>query len=240
MISVLLVLKVGCTPATPAPVTLQYIGVSCTLITAPDGTRVVSDPFAASPRPTGLSVLPSDLEADVVTVSHPHFDHSNVEGVGGEPQIIRDRGSYQIGVVRITGYESYEGSPSGPSQINNTVFVFEIGGVKIVHMGDGGVITSPALLAAIENADVIIVNVGGYVLPFDQFMVQMQQINARTIIPSHYSMTEDARFYIWATVDEFLETLPSDVVVVRQGSEIQVTPGMPKQVAVLAPLTLVE
>jgi len=68
----------------------------------------------------------------------------------------------------------------------------------------------------------------------------MQQINARTIIPSHYSMTEDARFYIWATVDEFLETLPSDVVVVRQGSEIQVTPGMPKQVAVLAPLTLVE
>jgi hypothetical protein len=71
-------------------------------------------------------------------------------------------------------------------------------------------------------------------------MVQMQQINARTIIPSHYSISEDARFNIWATVDEFLETLPSDIVVVREGSEIQVTPGMPKQVAVLTSLTLVE
>jgi len=249
MISVLPVFIAGCAPATPAPtatpsptpapVILQYIGVSCTLITAPDGTRIVSDPYAASPRPTGLGPLPSDLEADVVTVSHSHFDHSNVEGVGGEPQIIQDPGSYQAGMVEITGYESGEGSPSGPTG-HNTVFVFEIGEVKIVHMGDGGVITSPDLLAAIENADVIIVNVDGYVLPFDQFMVQMQQINARTIIPSHYSISEDARFNIWATVDEFLETLPSDVVVVREGSEIQVTPGMPEQVAVLTSLTLVE
>jgi len=244
MISVLPVLIVGCAPAptatpspTPVPVMLQYIGISCTLITAPDGTRIVSDPYSAL-RPTGLGRLPSDLEADVVTVSHSHFDHSYVEGVGGEPQIIQDPGAYQVGMVKITGYESYEGSPSGPSEIHNTVFVFEIGEVKIVHMGDGGVITPPDLLAAIENTDVIIVNVGGYVLPFDQFMAQMQQINARTIIPSHYSISQDARFYTWATVEEFLETLPPDVVVVREDSEIQVTPGMPEQVAVLAPLTL--
>ena len=78
----------------------------------------------------------------------------------------------------------------------------------------------PDLLAAIENADVIIVHVGGYVLPFDQFMAQMQQLNARTIIPSHYGISKDARFYSWATVAEFLETLPPDVVVVREGSEI--------------------
>ena len=107
-------------------------------------------------------------------------------------------------------------------------------------MGDAGILIPPDLLAAVENADVIIVNVDGYVLPFDQFMEQMQQINARTIIPSHYSISADARFYTWATVEEFLETLPSDVVVVREGSEIQVTPGMPEQVAVLAPLALVE
>jgi L-ascorbate metabolism protein UlaG (beta-lactamase superfamily) len=239
LISVLLVLIVGCTPATPAPVTLQYIGCSSTLITAPDGTRIVSDPYPDR-RPTGLDPLPSDLEADVVTVSHSHFDHNYVEGVGGEPQIIRDTGSYQVGMVEIAGYESGEGSPSGPTEISNIVFVFEIGEVKIVHMGDAGILIPPDLLAAIENADVIIVNVDGYVLPFDQFMEQMQQINARTIIPSHYSISADARFYTWATVEEFLETLPSDVVVVREGSEIQVTPGMPEQVVVLAPLALVE
>jgi len=209
------------------------------LITAPDGTRIVSDPYPAR-RPTGLDLLPSDLEADVVTVSHSHFDHNYVEGVGGEPQILRDPGSYQVGMVEIAGYESGEGSPSGPSGIPNTVFVFRIGEVKVVHMGDAGILVPPDLLAAVEDADVIIVNVDGYVLPFDQFMGQMEQINARTIIPSHYSISADARFYTWATLDEFLETLPSDVVVVREGSEIQVTPGMPEQVTVLAPLALAE
>jgi L-ascorbate metabolism protein UlaG (beta-lactamase superfamily) len=142
-------------------------------------------------------------------------------------------------MVKITGYESGEGSPSGPTG-HNTVFVFEIGSVKIVHMGDGGVIDAPQVLAAVENADVIIVNIGGYVLPFDQFMDQMRKINARTIVPSHYSISADARFYTWATVDEFLGTLPSDVVVVKQGNEMQVTPGMADQVAVLTPLTLLE
>ena len=71
-------------------------------------------------------------------------------------------------------------------------------------------------------------------------MAQTQQINARTIIPSHYSIIKDARFYSWATVEEFLETLPPDVVVVREDSEIPVAPGMPEQEAVLAPLTLDE
>jgi L-ascorbate metabolism protein UlaG (beta-lactamase superfamily) len=209
------------------------------LITAPDGTRIVSDPYPDR-RPVGLDPLPSDLEADVVTVSHSHFDHNHVEGVGGEPQIIRDPGTYQVGIVGIAGYESGEGSPSGPSGIPNTVFVFQIGDVKIVHMGDAGKLVPPDLLAAVENADVIIVNVDGYVLPFDQFMEQMRQINARTIIPSHYSISADARFYTWATLDEFLETLPPNVVVAREGSQVQVTPGMPKQVTVLAPLALAD
>jgi len=234
IVPVLAILTTGCTPA---PVTLEYIGISCTIITAPDGTRIVSDPYADSPRPEGLGLLPDDLEADVVTVSHSHFDHSNVEAVAGDPQIIQDPGIYQVGMVEITGYESGEGSPYGPSG-PNTVFVFQIGDVKIVHMGDGGVMTSPELLAAVENADVIVVNVDGYVFPFDQLAPQMQQINARTVVPGHYSISAEARFNIWATLDEFLESLPPDTVVTRTGSEIQVAPGMPTQVAVLSPLTL--
>ena len=235
VVSVLLALTTGCA-AEPPPVTLQYIGCSCTTITAPDGTRIVNDPYPDR-RPTGLGTLPSDLVADVVTVSHDHFDHCYVEGVGGEPQVFQEPGSYQVGMVQITGYESGEGSPYGPTG-PNTVFVFEIGEVKIVHMGDGGVITDPELFAAMQNADIVIVNVDGYVLPFDRFMEQMEAVHARTIIPSHYSITAEERFYTWATVDEFLETLPSDVVVVRVGSEISVTPGMPEQVAVLEPLAL--
>jgi L-ascorbate metabolism protein UlaG (beta-lactamase superfamily) len=60
-----------------ASVMLEYIGNSCILITAPDGTRIVSDPYHDSPRPPSLERLPSDLAAEAVTVSHSHPDHNN-------------------------------------------------------------------------------------------------------------------------------------------------------------------
>jgi L-ascorbate metabolism protein UlaG (beta-lactamase superfamily) len=225
-------------PPTPAPVTLEYIGNSCILITAPDGTRVVSDPYHDSPRPPGLDRLPSDLKADAVTVSHSHPDHNNAEAVGGTPQVLTGPGTYNIGMVKVTGYGGYEGSPSGPSRNPHTVFAFEIGGVKIVQMGDSGPITQSDVLAGIENADVLLANIDGYVIPPDQIVPFVQRAKVRTFIPTHYSLKENARWSDAPTIEEFLKTLPSDLAVVREGSQIQVRPNMPKQVAVLTPLAL--
>jgi L-ascorbate metabolism protein UlaG (beta-lactamase superfamily) len=213
-------------------VTLQLLGNACTLITAPDGTHIVSDPYG-NMRPPGLRTLPSDLEADAVTVSHTHPDHNNVGAIGGDPKIVTEPGMYQVGMIQVTGYESREGSPAGPSEMRNVVFVFEIGRIKIVHLGDAGVIPEPEVRAAIANADVILVNIDGYVLPLDQLLPEMEQLGARTIIPTHFSVLENAR---WATaetltLEEYLDSLPSDVIVKRMGNEIQVAPGMPKQVA---------
>jgi hypothetical protein len=227
-------------PAQPQPVVLQFIGNSCTLITAPDGTRIVSDPYGDDSHPAGLRPLPGDLRATAVTVSHAHPDHNNVSAVGGAPRIITGPGTYQVGMVRVTGLGGMEGSPSGPSHNVHTVYVFEVGGVKIVHLGDSGPVTAPDALAAIANADVVLVNIDGYVFPLDQVLPWMQRIGARTVIPTHYSLRADAR---WGTaetytIEEYLGTLPSGTAVVRMGSEIPVTPGMPRQVAALTSLML--
>ncbi len=165
MLCALPVLIAGCSAATPVSthITLQFVGNSCTLITAPDGTRIVSDPYGEFEHPAGLDTLPEDLTATAVTVSHAHPDHNNVEAVGGTPQLITAPGTYQVGMVRVTGYAGYEGSPSGPSTMPHVVFVFEIGSVKIVHLGDSGPITQPHVLTAIENADVLLANIDGYV-----------------------------------------------------------------------------
>lgn len=223
---------------TPAFVTLQYIGNACVLITAPDGTRIVSDPYDNYSRPSQLTRLPKDLVADAVTISHAHPDHNNPGAVGGTPQVITEPGTYQVGMVKITGYEGREGSPSGPGDMRENIIVFEIGGVKIVHLGDSGVITRTEVLAGIAHADLILVNIDGYVIPSDQIMPFMRQVNARTIMPVHYSLSETARWAGAPTIDEFLATLPANTQIVRLGSEIQVTPGMPGQVAVLTPSAL--
>ena len=92
----------------------------------------------------------------------------------------------------------------------------------------------------IENADVLLANIDGYVIPSDQLVPFLQRAKVRTFIPTHYSLSTSARWQGAPTVDEFIKTLPADLAVVRQGSEIQVTPNMPKQVVELTPLALIK
>jgi L-ascorbate metabolism protein UlaG (beta-lactamase superfamily) len=218
------------------PITLQYIGHSCTLITAPDGTRIISDPYGSN-RPSGLASLPDNLTAEAVTFSHSHPDHNNVMAIKGDPQIMNGTGSFQVGMVKITGYVGDHGLVNGASTGKNTVFVFEIGAVKIVHLGAAGVVTQADILAAMEKADVVFMDVmGDAAHPLKDEMDQLLERNARTIIPAHYSFDENSRYYGSVTLDEFLRIVPSDLTVVRQkGSVLQVTANMPKQLVILAP-----
>jgi L-ascorbate metabolism protein UlaG (beta-lactamase superfamily) len=144
-------------------------------------------------------------------------------------------------MVKITGYEGDHGLVDGKPTGFNIVFVFEIGEIKIVHMGAAGVVTQPDILAAMENADVIILDIHGDAAhPLDEQFAQMSEVNARTVVPTHYSCEERTRYYGAVTLDEFLELLPAEAAIVREGSEIQIVPNMPDQIAVLTPLTLKE
>jgi len=224
---------------TPEPVMLEYVGHSCVRITAPDGTRVVSDPYQTYRAPQEIRKFPTGIEADVLTISHFHPDHANTTDIEGEPQVFYEPGTYQVGEVMIAGYESDHGLLDGSPLRGNTAFVFKIGDVTIVHMGAAGVITQQAILDAIQDADVILVDIRGNVThPLEEMIEQMAQVSARTVIPTHYSLSEERRFNNAATVDEFLALLPADKPVVRVGTQLRVTPDMPSQVVVLTPLAL--
>lgn len=213
------------------PLTVKYFGRSCILIMAPDGTLIVSDPYTGKLR--RLEQLPGNLQADAVTVSHAHSDHNAVDAVTGSPQVFDAPGEYQIGSIKVTGYQGYEGSPSGPSEMSNTIFVYEVDGAKIVQLGDSGPVTDPDVLAGIADADLILINIDMYVFPIDEIMPFMQQIGAHTIVPAHYDIVSNGTSLY---INNFLNTLTSDITVVQEDSEIQVTPDMPAQVVVMAPL----
>lgn len=223
---------------TPRPVLLTYIGNSCILITAPDGTRIVSDPYNLGMHSAGIRELPKDLTAEAVTISHKHSDHNNARGVQGKPQVFKIPGAYQVGEVKITGYAGWEGSPQGPSTLPETIFVYEIGEVRIVQLGDSGEVTDPDVLAAIDSADVIIVNIDGYVIPKVQLLPFLNRIHARTVLPAHYSHDAANRWCEAPTLEEFLASLPADMQVLQPGSQLAVTASMPVQVAAMQPVTL--
>lgn len=220
-------------------VVLEYIGHSCFLLTSPNGASVLMDPYFDYPG--GLRPMPTDLAPSAVTVSHDHADHDNVACVPATTTVLRTAGTYSIGDIVVTGYAWREGSPFGSYGIPNVIFAFEVAGTKIVHLGDAGPVTDPEIAAAISDADVVIVNIDGYVIPNGQILPFMNEIRARTAIVSHYTVRKSSPFGSAPTIEQFFARLPEDVVRVASAENtLVVTPGMPTQVLALTPTTLVK
>ncbi len=216
---------------------LQFVGHDCFLLTTQSGARILMDPYGYS-YPVGLTSMPVNLEPDAVTISHTHLDHNNA-GCAPGALILKAAGTWQVDDVAVAGYAWREGSPRGPIGRPNVIFVFEVAGTKTVHLGDAGAVTDPAILAAISDADVVIVNIDGYVLPFDQFMPFMNEIRARTVIVAHYTLLEASSFGGAPTVEQFFSVLPDGTVkVASAGSLLVVTPGMPTQFLAMTPSAL--
>lgn len=228
-------------------VTLEFIGHASFLVTAPDGTRVVTDPYRNESAPIGYGKYPGDIEAEVVTISHFHPDHCNSKAINGNPQVLSIPGGMQPGIpqqagmVNITAYKGDHGDPQDITNLN-AVFVFEIGGVKIVHMGAEAFVTQPDIEAALQDVDVVLLPGCGDDdeddHPIEQQVAQMRQFNARTIILIHYSLDPKRRFFGTATAEELLSRLSSDITVVNTGNKLTLTPDMPEQVVVMAPSAL--
>lgn len=221
-------------------VQLTYLGNSCIMISSSEGTRIVSDPYGIN-RPPGLLDLPKDLTAEAVTVSHIHDDHNNINAVGGNPQILTEPGVFYIENFKVTGLMGWEGSPEGPSKtMRNIVFVYELGGVKIVQLGDSGIITDGKVLQTIENADLVVVNIDGYVIAHDQVLSFMHQIHARTVLLAHFTLDGQENWCGAPTAEEFVRNFAPSMKVLRSESKIEIVHGMPEQIAILQPLMLLQ
>jgi L-ascorbate metabolism protein UlaG (beta-lactamase superfamily) len=222
----------------PAAVTMEYIGHACFLLTASDGTRIVIDPYQDYTVPREIQMFPKGITADAVVLTHFHPDHTNWKAIGGA-RLISEPGTDSVGMVKLTGFKADHGIFNGAPAGLNTVWVLEIGGIKIVHPGGSAVITQPEILKAIEGADVVIFRASGDgAHPSLEMLKQMRELNTRTLIPTHYSISAEYR-YTTQTLEEFLALLGPDETVVRDGtSTLEVTDGMPTQIVALEPSAL--
>ncbi len=136
---------------------LEWIGHSCFRMTAEDGTIAITDPYDAN---TGYDMVP--LKADLITMSHEHGDHNCEQMITGSPKIVHGLQDAQAGSIRTHAVGSYHDDVQGAKRGPNAVRIFEIDGLKIVHMGDQGCMPSADVLTAIRSADVMMIPCGGF------------------------------------------------------------------------------
>jgi len=180
--------------AAPTAGKLTWYGQACFLLETTGGTRIVMDPI---PKGIGYE-LPQGLKADLVTISHEHFDHNNVGFVSGsKPRVIRGltadkkgwtRVDEKVKDVSIRSVGVYHDGERGAKRGLDTVFIFEVGGVRIAHLGDLGHVLNDQQLAAIGAVDVLLIPVGGtFTIDALKATRVVEQMRPRLmVVPMHY------------------------------------------------------
>ena len=163
---------------------------------------LVTDPFLTK------------CEADLVTVSHNHADHNQISKVSGSPFVIDGGGEYEVKGVSVIGVASWHDDKGGVQRGPNTIYIIEIDGMRVCHLGDLGHKLSDAQLEEIGSVDVVLVPVGGeYTLDAKTAAEVVQQLDPWIIIPMHYQQPglDAATFGKLAGVDAFLKEMGKDV-----------------------------
>jgi len=161
---------------------ITFFGHSMFLIESKNGLRIGIDPFDENVK----SKLP-DIKADIVTVSHSHYDHSNTGLFKGVPEIIRETGKFNKKDVSVTGYPSFHDNNGGSIRGENIIFEIEIDGIRFVHLGDFGSFREVSTLNLIKNMDILFIPVGGvYTINHLEAAILMEKLNPKVVIPMHF------------------------------------------------------
>jgi L-ascorbate metabolism protein UlaG (beta-lactamase superfamily) len=176
-------------------VTITYAGHSTYYIDTPGGVRIATD-YSGAYR-TGR--LP-----DVATMNRAHSTHYSLFPDRGIPHVLHGWGddgkpayiSQRIGDVFIrnvtTDIRRYYGDDSSGGMIRdgNSIFIFEVAGLCIGHLGHLHHQLDDSHFAAIGRVDVLMVPIdGSYTMSLDGVSDIARRLRSSVVLPMHRFMT---------------------------------------------------
>ena len=160
---------------------IEYFGHSCFKLTANHLTSVVTDPYTK----VGYE-LPSGFSADIVTISHSHFDHAYTQAVSSK-YIVRDIDKRTLQGVTIQGVKSWHDEKQGSLRGENIIYKITMDGLTVCHLGDLGEPITQSLVQKIGKVDILLIPIGGtYTINALQAKAYIDAIAPKMAIPMHY------------------------------------------------------
>ena len=178
---------------------IKWLGHASFLITSDTGTRIITDPYTTTDT---IRYGEINEPADIVTVSHGHGDHSNTDVIRGNPEVVRE--TTDIKGIKFNGIPAFHDDATGTKRGNNTIFCFEVNGVKVCHLGDLGHQLSDKQVADLGKVDILLMQVvGSYTIDAASAGKIVTQVKPNVIIPMHIQNSKCALPI--AGVDKFLQ-----------------------------------
>ena len=198
-------------PVASETVRIHYIAHASFLIRTHGGLNMVTDytGFIGS-----TSMIP-----DVVTMNHAHDSHWTAFPDPAIPHVLKGWGEYGQGIdhrldlgevlIRNVSTDIRSGF-TGEEDEGNSIFVFEVAGLCIGHLGHLHHEPTTEQYAALGRVDVVMAPVdGGYTLDIDTMIRVLKRLRSSVVIPMHwFSLTG---------LDLFLEDMADEFAVVEVG-----------------------
>lgn len=193
-------------------VLIRYIDHASFAIVTPEGTVAVTDY-------TGYTGL-QDLVPDLVTMNNAHDTHwtgvpdpriaSVLKGWGQGMEPASHRMDIGSMLVRNVTTDIRGPFGEGAKRDGNSIFIFEVAGLCIGHLGHLHQIPSDAQYAAIGRLDVVMVPVdGGYTMRLEDMAGVIRRFRSSVVIPMHWFST--------ASLQAFLTEMSPEFTVVETG-----------------------
>ena len=160
---------------------IEYFGHSCFRVTNAKGISWLSDPYTK----VGYE-LPQNLTADFVTVSHAHFDHNAVHKVECD-KVFDTLGTFAWKDVALRGVVTDHDEKGGTLRGKNIVYIVEMDGITLCHLGDIGQDIDETFLKALGKVDVLMLPIGGpYTIDATTAKAYVDAIAPKIVLPMHY------------------------------------------------------
>jgi L-ascorbate metabolism protein UlaG (beta-lactamase superfamily) len=190
---------------------------------------VITDPY--TPGVSGFQ--PIDEAADLVIMSSAtdRF-HSDPSHVRGQPTVVNALLDVPPEGITVRGVpiRSFPTSESltfdfGRDPDANAMYLFTIGGVRVLHMGDVGNAIAPAVLEILTGqVDVLLALTGAHAtIGLEDLDQAVAVIEPRIIIPMHYWHPRGVLKI--EPVDRFLERHPDRLIIHPDDTALTIDPG---------------
>lgn len=191
---------------------VEWYGQSAFALTS-NGTKVFIDPFAdmsgLADRGIEFGYPPiEEDDVDLLLITHEHVDHNGAEAITGEPAILRaTAGKLESPIGEVTAVASEHDASAGTERGPNTIFAFDLDGVRVVHFGDFGQRElRPEQAAALEGTELLLLPVGGGPTIGGSAAADIvEALEPRWVVPMHY---RTPRIGFLETEEEFVERMP--------------------------------
>ncbi len=191
---------------------VEWYGQSAFRLSTAD-TTVAIDPFgdmSAMAASRGMQFdypVIDGLAAELLLVTHEHIDHNGVEVVGGDPAILRSTaGALESPIGEVTAIASEHDAAAGTERGPNTIFAFELDGMRVCHFGDFGQRELREEQAeAIGRVELLFLPVGGGpTAGASEAATIVERLSPRWVVPMHY---RTPRISFLETEEAFLELM---------------------------------